>query len=160
LFSIGNETIWELSYIGSKVQDVIEEDKGYGILSYNIADCLIYEQPQNMIQALGYTMICLKEYKRIISFEMQEKNYKLFVDVKPYFENEEGSLVVCGEKYWEKDEIKKDFKDIKQARVEIIAKCPTEVYKEVLSIFLKIVLKLRKFIKFETTVTDDFIHRE
>ena len=44
----------ELSYIGSKEQDIIEEDKGYGILTYNIADCLIYEYPQSLIQALGY----------------------------------------------------------------------------------------------------------
>jgi len=100
LFSIGNEVIWDLSYIGSKVQDVIEEDKGYGILSYNIADCVIYEEPQSMIQALGYTTICQRVYQRIITFEMQEKNYKLIVDVKPYFENEEGNLVVCGDKYW------------------------------------------------------------
>ena len=40
------------------------------------------------------------EFKRVIHFEMQEKDYKLIVDIKPWFENEEGMMCVCGEKDW------------------------------------------------------------
>jgi len=39
-------------------------------------------------------------YRRVIHFEMQEKGYKLIIGVKPWFVNEEGLLVVCGEKDW------------------------------------------------------------
>ena len=44
----------ELSYIGSKVEDIAEESKGYGILVYNISDSTIHEEPHMLVSALGY----------------------------------------------------------------------------------------------------------
>lgn len=49
-----NNLYRELSYIGSKVEDIIDEEKGYGILVYNISDCTIHEDPQVLVSALGY----------------------------------------------------------------------------------------------------------